>query len=141
MRTYCFVENTLEDIERAGFLVLTPETAQRNAIQTRDGLPYPKCEALLHFVDNNLWLVMPVTERDWYIILKNSGLTVHEDAEELELVKPTIASAYLYQKDTEGKTVGEKRLPCVIGNDDPIQATLKRIPIGDIGNIGEIIKK
>ena len=127
MRRYPFLVGRLKDFESAGFRVLTPETAQRYALQTEG--EYPEREAILHPLGDDVWQVMPVTERDWYAVLSKARLACYEGAKEFEDASVVKATDTLYSKDSKGDTVGERRLPCVIGSDDPVRLAADVIEI------------
>jgi hypothetical protein len=146
MRSYCFLECAkLTDLEKAGLKVLTPETAQRYAIQLQGHREeYPHREALLHQMNDTTWMVMPVTDsRDWVKILKELGLKVWVDVPALELEKPALVTEKCAVLDAEGKTTVARKLPVVIGNDDPVacaKAEAVEVPI-DEKPIEEVVKR
>ncbi len=123
MRKYLFIAATVERLSKSGLQLLTPEVkdgglpAQRWALQT-DG-EYPDREALLTPLGDDLWQVMPLTDRDWTNVLTEVGLPPM-DVKQLEQQKPAEAAACLYAKAKDGQPTGVKRMPCVLVGDDPV---------------------
>jgi len=118
MRQYSFLRGSLEDFARAGLRVLTPETAQRVALQV-DG-EYPEREALLLPLEDDLWQVLPVGDCDWCAEFKRRGMLYYEDAAALEKALPAKGQAHFAVLDTRTKERTEKRkLPCVLCGDKP----------------------